>query len=69
MQAKHTPHAPHLNVHLDDGLADQGGPKEGPERNEEMSTCDACQVKEGIRDLGVGGGGTGGGPALVKTAD
>ena len=42
----------HLYVHFNDGLADEGSTKEGPEGNEEMTTCDPCQVKQWIGDLG-----------------
>ena len=34
-----------LNVHLDDCLANEGGTKEGPERNEKMTAGDTSQVK------------------------
>ena len=45
------PLATHLNVHLDDGLAYEGGSKERPERNEEVSAGDASKVKQVVGDL------------------
>jgi hypothetical protein len=38
-------------MHLDDGFADKCGPKERPERNEEVTAGDASQVKQGVGDL------------------
>lgn len=43
----------YLQVHLDDGLADECGTKEGPERHQKMTTRDAGQVKQGVRNLFV----------------
>ena len=41
----------HLYVHLDDGFANQRGSKEGPEGNQEVTTCDARQIKQRVGDL------------------
>ena len=41
----------HLYVHLNDGLANEGSTEEGPEGDEEMTTCDTCQVKQWVGDL------------------
>ena len=38
-------------MHLNDGLADEGSAKEGPEGNEEVTTRDTCQIKQRIGDL------------------
>jgi hypothetical protein len=38
-------------MHLDDGFADERGPKERPEGNEEVTAGDAGQIKQGVRDL------------------
>lgn len=38
-------------MHFDDGLANKSGPEERPEWNEEVATCDACQIKERVGDL------------------
>lgn len=38
-------------MHLDDGLPYQGCSKEGPERNQKMTTSYSSQVKEGIWNL------------------
>ena len=43
-----------LNVHLDDGLADERGAKEGPEGDERVAADDARQVKERIGNGGTG---------------
>lgn len=40
-----------LDVHLDDGLADQGSPEEGPEGHQEVAARDARQVKQRVRNL------------------
>lgn len=40
-----------LDVHLDDGLADEGGTEEGPEGNEKVATSDAGKVEQRIGDL------------------
>lgn len=40
-----------LYVHLDDGLSNQGGTKEGPEGNHEMTAGYSSQVEKRIRDL------------------
>lgn len=42
----------HLYMHFNDGLADEGSTEEGPEGNKEMTTRDACQVKQWVGDLG-----------------
>ncbi len=42
-----------LDVHLDDGLADERGPKEGPEGDKEMAAGDAGQVEEGVGNGGA----------------
>ncbi len=44
-------HKEFLYVHLYDGLADEGGPEEGPEGDEEVAAGDARQVEQGIGDL------------------
>lgn len=41
----------YLNVHLNNGLSDESRSKEGPEWNQEMTTGDSSQVKQGIWDL------------------
>jgi hypothetical protein len=46
-----------LDVHLDDGLADQSGAEKSPEGDEEVAAGDAGQIEQGIGDLGGGGGG------------
>ncbi len=38
-------------MHFDDGFADECGSEERPERNQEMSTGDPSQVKQGVGDL------------------
>ena len=38
-------------MHLDDSLADEGSTEEGPEWDEEMATCDTCQIKQWVGDL------------------
>lgn len=40
-----------LDVHLDDGLANQCGTKEGPEWNQEVPTGDASQIKQWVGNL------------------
>ena len=40
-----------LDVHLDHGLPDQGGPEEGPEGHEEVAARDPGQVEQGVGDL------------------
>ncbi len=42
-----------LDVHLDDGLADERGPEEGPEGDEEMTAGDTGQVEQGIGNGGA----------------
>ena len=44
-------HEQHLNVHLDDGFADQGGAEEGPEWNQKVAACETGEVEQRIRDL------------------
>lgn len=41
----------YLYVHLDNGLPDECGSKEGPKRNEEMTACDTSKVKQWIGNL------------------
>lgn len=41
----------HLNVHLDDGLTNEGRAEKGGERNEEVTTGDARQVEQRVRNL------------------
>ena len=38
-------------MHFDDGLANDGGPKECPERNEEVATGNPGQVKQRVGNL------------------
>ena len=40
-----------LNVHFDDGFADERSTKERAERNEEMTARDASEIKQRIRNL------------------
>ena len=40
-----------LDVHLDDGLSDQGRSEEGPEGDQEVAAGDAGQVEQGIGNL------------------
>lgn len=44
-----------LDVHLDDGLADQRGPEERPEGDQEVAASDSRQIKQRIRNLRGGG--------------
>lgn len=39
-----------LNVHFDNGLANQRGAEKRPEWDEEMATCDAGQVEQRVRN-------------------
>lgn len=41
----------YLNVHLNNGLSNESRSKEGPKRNQEMTTGDSSQVKQGIWNL------------------
>jgi hypothetical protein len=41
----------YLNMSLYDGLADESGSKEGPERNQKVPTSYPSQVKERIGNL------------------
>jgi len=41
----------YLDVHFDDSFAYQRGTKERPEWNQEMSACDASEIKQRIRYL------------------
>ena len=41
----------HLYHHLDDRLTQQSCSEEGPERYEEVSARDACQVEQRVRNL------------------
>ena len=40
-----------LNVHFNDGFADQRRTEERAERNEEMPTCDSSEIKQRVRNL------------------
>ena len=40
-----------LYVHLDDSLPNQRSSKECPEGDQEVTTGDACQVKQRVGDL------------------
>ena len=42
----------HLNMHLDHGLPYERGTEECPEWNEEVTTGDTSQVKQGVWDTG-----------------
>ena len=42
----------HLNMHLDHGLPYECGAEERPEWNEEVTTGDTSQVKQGVWDTG-----------------
>lgn len=44
-------HEEGLDVHLDDGLADQGGPEEGPEGDQEVAAGDPRQVEQRVGNL------------------
>lgn len=44
-------HEQHLNVHLDDRLADQGGTEERPERNQKVTTRETSEIKQWVRNL------------------
>ena len=38
-----------LDMHFNDGLADECGSKKCPKWDKEMTTCNSCQVKQGVR--------------------
>ena len=46
-------HEEHLNVHLDDGLADERRAEEGPEGDEEVAARDSGQVEQRVRYRGA----------------
>ena len=39
---------PHLNVHLDHSLSNEGGAKKCPKGNQEVPAGDSSQVKQGV---------------------
>ena len=46
-----TRHSSHLDVHLDDRLADECCSEERPKRNKEMSAGDASKIEQRVRYL------------------
>ena len=44
-------HEQHLNVHLDDRLADQSGTEERPERNQKVTARETSEIKQWVRNL------------------